>query len=994
MHGKDIHIGVDVAGVPAAATAAGAGAGAGGEAAAAAAAAAAISELTASTERLKAATGAAGVAAGRATRGFYGLWGAINRVNLGLFDGAIPGILGTIGGLHLLADAALETAAVVIPAGIALASFGVAAVPAVQDITDRMKALMTVTQATSQSVYPMTGVFSQVADAVRPQVYQLFGEALAVINHNTGTFAGLATSAGTVLDQLGARLEVALTSGNGFRIFLANATTDLAKLGDIAGNVGGILGNILKTVPGYAQYMLNFADGITKVAEAVTGTGLVQGLMQFGLSAHGAWIYTGLLATGADKLLTGHGRFPGLLSLASDGFAAAALAASKFGAEGNMAERALGSLSSRLSMAQALPWGWIALGAAALGVLAYKFITAKDAADNFIAAFSQRLGAAPLTQVSGDIASGLAVMSGRLAAARAQMDQFSGAGLAVGRALAPIAPGLHDAGNWFTRLNDAVNGAANSILGFNVFATDMTQNVGQSASGAATAVHDYQAYANEIQTLNRQSVTFHTRLGQMAVAFGGTAAAMGILTAAGITANQMLDSSGKAWAQILVQVNATIDAYRAMSQQTGVLGADMNAMTIAGSEQVTAMANLNKSWDTTIGIVSSGQSAFISFEQALGKGTQSVAGVAAAARVAGASMSGLNAQSLALRAAWQNAYTGGAQVIDALRMMISASPQAARQNANLTQSVKDVGAQLAVEGSKSAATRAELVSLAQEVNPNIKNFGQLTQWLGHTGNAGADLNKRLAAMGVNIQNLAADAAALSGAMQQHIVNTFSLAKMSANGTDAAVQNLAQAMARSGATAAQQQAKLTLFHDLVNKDGYTAQQATALITALTGSIFKIPTAHHTDITVNTATAFSAVNAWLSTLARIPRSITTYMNIVTSGPGRMAHAGGYASGTASATPGFHLTGEHGPELVMFGGGERVVPHDQTSHILAAMSAMHAAGGSAGGGVMEVHSHVHLDGKEIYRSVTREGYKWQTRNSGVRSGLSIPGTKVGGI
>lgn len=42
--------------------------------------------------------------------------------------------------------------------------------------------------------------------------------------------------------------------------------------------------------------------------------------------------------------------------------------------------------------------------------------------------------------------------------------------------------------------------------------------------------------------------------------------------------------------------------------------------------------------------------------------------------------------------------------------------------------------------------------------------------------------------------------------------------------------------------------------------------------------------------------------------------------------------YASGTAYASPGIHLVGENGPELVEFDGGETVHPADETSRILA--------------------------------------------------------------
>lgn len=43
------------------------------------------------------------------------------------------------------------------------------------------------------------------------------------------------------------------------------------------------------------------------------------------------------------------------------------------------------------------------------------------------------------------------------------------------------------------------------------------------------------------------------------------------------------------------------------------------------------------------------------------------------------------------------------------------------------------------------------------------------------------------------------------------------------------------------------------------------------------------------------------------------------------------GGYAEGTDYATRGVHLVGENGPELVVFNGGEQVIPHDDTDAIL---------------------------------------------------------------
>ena len=43
-------------------------------------------------------------------------------------------------------------------------------------------------------------------------------------------------------------------------------------------------------------------------------------------------------------------------------------------------------------------------------------------------------------------------------------------------------------------------------------------------------------------------------------------------------------------------------------------------------------------------------------------------------------------------------------------------------------------------------------------------------------------------------------------------------------------------------------------------------------------------------------------------------------------------GYAEGTDCATPGYHLVGEEGPELVKFNGGEQVLPNDETQLLIS--------------------------------------------------------------
>jgi len=58
-------------------------------------------------------------------------------------------------------------------------------------------------------------------------------------------------------------------------------------------------------------------------------------------------------------------------------------------------------------------------------------------------------------------------------------------------------------------------------------------------------------------------------------------------------------------------------------------------------------------------------------------------------------------------------------------------------------------------------------------------------------------------------------------------------------------------------------------------------------------------------------------------------------------------GYASGTENATPGVHLVGEHGPELLLLEGGEKIVNAERTRRLLAEAYTPEEAIGASGAG-----------------------------------------------
>lgn len=814
-----------------------------------------------------AAAAAAGAAGGR--RGFGGgfggfLGGLAAAQPIPLFGGAFgtTGIFASIGAVHLLGEAVIETAGTLVPAALAFAAFGAAAAGPVTDIYTRMQNLHTVVTATGQSLYPFGNQLSRIQDAVRPQVMLLFGDALTIAGAKTGAFTRLAEQGGTALDQLGARFTFAVTHGSGFSAFLANSGQDLLGWGNLVGNLGGILGNFLKQLPGYARYLLGFADTVTHVAETITGSGVGQGIIGAGLAAHGALIYMGLGVTAAAAAFRG-----GLTLLGNwSERAAAAMATTRlFGGRLVSASGALMGFSAGAAEAAALPWGWIMIAAGAVAFLTYKLVTLKDATQLWVSSLQSALGSSSAGGGPGGGFMALAVAQAQVVARIAQTQQALLAAQRTGRTLA-LGP------------DPSAHAAA-------------IAQAGGIITGAQKQISELTA-AN--RQLSDQTALYTYRLGRLGVMYGGVTAAQGLLTAAGIKMSQMLDTTQ--WPQILQQVQAVINAYTAMGQRNGVLGADLNALTIAGSDQVKAMTQLNTAWDTTFGIVSGGQTSFITFEQAL-------QGLPALAKAAGASMTGLNAPSLALRSGWQGAYQDAVKLADAARMMQAGGAT----NLPLTRALRDMVAGLMPLGKESAATRAELVALAGQVQPSVRNWQDLVKWLGNTTGAQRNLDKIMAQSGTDIQNLAKDAANLAGIMQGQITAAFSRSKLQSSGFNAALSNLTDVMKTNAKTSpVVATAATALYGVLVNKLGYGAKTAAALIDTLTGVIIKIPknTTAHVGVS-GVGAAMSQLSAYEALLSR---ASGVYQAQVNAGVGVLQHSPSGAHPLVPRPPG-HQSGVPG-------------------------------------------------------------------------------------
>lgn len=622
-----------------------------------------------------------------------GQWGILGG-KAQLFGGALshsvlPAFLGTVGGLHLMTDGIIELAATLIPATVALGAFAVGAIDQTQIIYNHFVNMDKAIDETGQSVYPLTGAFTRLQDAVKPEVYTLVGEGLYIINKNAGFLQPIAVSAGKALDDLGARFTYAMTTGQGFAIFTRNAAKDLAGWGTFIGNLGGIIGNFLRVMPGYAEAILNAANATTHFVEVTTGSRIGESILAVGLAAHGALIYIGLLGTGVSFLIS---RTLPVLSRLSLG---AGSAIEKLGGSSNFASNGLLSFAAGADRASKLPWGWITLAAAAFGVLVYELMTAKDAAAQFGDSMNKAVSQATLVDLNNTISGAIQKTSEKLQGQVALMNQ-----VAIGQS------------GVIAQLKD--------ILTFKWFqANPLAQQVGITNE-----------YATELRNLQQQQSLVSDRLGQLSHMYGGTANALSLMNAAGITASQVTDTNNQHWAQALIEIQAQDDAIRALSDGTGRYAAALNAL--SGPQQYLGdtlknIQQITQAQDNLITTVTEGATAFDTF------GTGQATLIQDFNSASGA-INGLNNAGYTLNLQYYTQVAAAQKVIDALE-------QQEIGTGNLTTATATLVSQLIPFAGHSDATRATLVALINDaLGPGTVSLQDLNSWVKNNSTSLVGLN--------------------------------------------------------------------------------------------------------------------------------------------------------------------------------------------------------------------------------------------------------------
>jgi len=640
--------------------------------------------------------------AGSASRRSHSLFGTLMdllNAKVPLFGGAanapamlswLPRMVTEVAAWHVAMDGAVEALAVLTPAAIALGVYGLASAEDVKAMAQQLNQMRVVSTATGQAIYPLGNGISKLNAAVKPSLYQIFGDALSLMGTNSNALDTGLKSVGSTLDQVAARVSLALGKGNGLGGFLTAASKDLGGVLNVMVSVGGIADNLLHSVPGTAAVLLHGVEDTTSALERLTSSGVVQGITKVGLGLHSIVLWGGLGATAGGAAIRGTLTAVGNLS---EKIGMAAAESDLLG--GALASRvapAMLGFSAATAEAAALPWGFIAAGAAGLGLLVVDLLNAKDATQQFTA--SQQAAVNAATAGSAGFAAILHAQTVEtLALTSAQKEHAA----LTAQMNADLASG-----------NGAARGVVDQLTALRIRTDELSAGQSQFVS---------------------ESELYSQRLGQLGKQYGSTAAAQGLLVAAGIPMSDFLSRNAQTWAEVKQEVAATTLAFKAFAPQAGILGADLFVMSQQANSQLQAIDQLNQAWSAWLGMSTGLQGGMLSVDRAMGQ-------LKTDAKAAGASFTGVNGASLTLQQAFTQQITTLGNLEGSLRQAgAPAKSMAEILSTSLLPQVKQGALQ-------NAAFRTQIDALATAAGyagPN--KIGPLTKWLEQNATSLKNANK-------------------------------------------------------------------------------------------------------------------------------------------------------------------------------------------------------------------------------------------------------------
>jgi hypothetical protein len=735
-------------------------------------------------------------AAEQASNRLWGVWRALGA-QVSLFGGAR-----TVSAWHLALDGVIEALAVLVPATVTalagLGAFAVAGSDSFRQLYHRVIDTHTVMDALNATIPPFTGNLEKLHQTVRPQVWQLYGDAIMIAKSNTGLFNDLAVKTGGIIDRIAAAITYDLTRGSsGLHTFLAAGARDLSVLSQIGQNLGHVIFRLIQVTQEthIAEYLLGAVNAASKLLAAIANLPLPLLAVVAGL--HGIYLWGGLAVTWISKLGS---------ALVTGGLAALA-----YGERVVIAAKNSGLLAGALAALPKIPiWGWVGIGVIALGGLAYWLSKSKDATDKWIISLNNAVAKASIWQSFTVTISAIQQTASKLAAAQADLAQQS-ASVAT-----HLAAGAHA-------------GGLNAI---------------QTNRLAGDVHHLSQEKQNLILGLQSESV----HLGIVAVKYGTTLpGAMALAVLAGVKVKDLQSSSAEVWAKTLIQIDGIVAGYKAMGITGGRLGAALAVMTISESDQLRTVQQLNSAYDQWITNLAAPRDTFIAFARSLVSFGQD-------AKASGASMDGLGGAiakmtrnvgtaSLNLQADFQNSFEAANQMFDALRTS-GASGHV------FTGVVKDLVATLIPLAQGNKAALAEISALAQEAGgPATTSVHKLQDWVGKSINPLKGAQDAANKLTIQNSKLSESAKKLSATLQDDLNAIMAQTIVKTSGVRGAMEKYTEDLRHNQDQTRQGQAdRKNLISDL-EKAGLNATQAKTFVQNLTTAIHNIPGSKKVTFTVD-------------------------------------------------------------------------------------------------------------------------------------------------
>jgi hypothetical protein len=786
----------------------------------------------------------------------YGVWGAAIsalQTHIPLFGGALtalhfPNVIAQASGWHILAEAVIETLAVWGPATIAMGIFAAASYQDAKQIVGQWENVRTVMSATNTPMDGLTTGLTKLSQALKPDIWSAFGAGLVAIESSSGKLTAPLESIAHLFDVLGAHIDQLVGNGGGaFSKFIQGGSNDIHELGEAFGNVGKILMVFFESVPGYATILLHLGTDFLGAAADVLQ--FIQPLIKVGLAVHGAIFYLGLAST----LVLGFGR-----SALSAGATVAATGEKVEGTGSKIANlgTGLGNLVGGFVRAgsSAINWGKNLYNAGG----AISEVTGGSRIAGMGLKLLGDAGAvvADVPIAGWAIAAAAAIGVGLYFALRSTTDAIQKMGQALVASIQNSNPNtlFTNTTNAVIKTGQAIESLTNS---YNKLAKAQTsalsvgpytpvkgqKNTGPYGGGSAPGPNSqpvYQPapaseiseYVTNLQNIAKAATPAAQNELAVAKATGSMSNAISIATALGIKWSDINKATPAQLATIIQEMDNYTKAIAFMSNSQGQAASNMAAMNFAASAQMSNVQKLNSAWSTYISTVEGGEAAFVPFEQ----GVQQFA---KDAKVAGASMDGLNSQSLTLRSDFQSVFSGAQSQISALVTYTAATGGATAAQKNLAnQGIKAVIAQLVPMAGANESARAGIVALAQRANGSITSWSALTKWLGPKGAAGAaqTLQRVNGTLATSIQNVVSVANALTGAMQATAIAAQDKLVFALDGGAKAMTNFGQALASSnGKLTTASVLTGTKYYDALVKSGVGAETARQMVLSMAQSL---------------------------------------------------------------------------------------------------------------------------------------------------------------